>query len=254
MARHARRRGSRQKPDATSGADTPTWVEARAVDPVPYDEQAGAPDWFGPSDVGEDEYAPRLDVSLAVMLMLGANSWQRIDGMGMARQALEAPRTGDARHDLSDEERFEMANGRAWCLLVHADLARHGRRDDPFVLADAGRHMVLAQELDPASPRLGTTLALLRLRQDRLDEAMPAARRAVDAFGRLADERRSGRTQGAALLAVLTLALVTARSGDPAAAVSLAAAASALRSPLDVDDAAFTALLAEIRGGVGPAA
>ena len=253
MARHARRRGS-QKPDAASGADTPTWVEARAVEPDRADDQAGAPDWFGPSDVGEDDYAPRLDVSLAAMLMLGANSWQRIDGMGMARQALEAPRTGDARHDLSDEERFEMANGRAWCLLVHADLARHGRRDDPFVLADAGRHLELAQELDPANPRLWSSLALLRLRQGRLDEAMQAARRAVDAFGRLADERRSGRTQGSALQAVLTLALVSARSGDSATAVSLAAAARAVRSPLDVDDAAFTALLSEIDGAVGPAA
>ncbi len=252
VARHAKRRGS-QKPDAAPGTDTPTWVEARAVEPDRADDQAGAPDWFGPSDVGEDDYTPRLDVSLASMLMLGANSWQRIDGMGMARQALEAPRTGDARHDLSDEERFEMANGRAWCLLVHADLAHHGRRDDPFVLADAGRHLELAQELDPANPRLWSSLALLRLRQGRLDEAMQAARRAVDAFGRLADERRSGRTQGSALQAVLTLALVSARSGDSATAGSLAAAARAVRSPLDVDDAAFTALLSEIDGAVGRA-
>ncbi len=231
----------------------PSWVEARVVDEVPGETQAGAPDWFGPSDFAEDDYAPRLDVSLAAMLMLGANPWQRIDGMGMARQALEAPRTGDVRHDLSDEERFEMANGRAWCLLVHADLAHHGRRDDPFVLADAGRHLTLAHELDSANPRLGATLALLRLRQGRLDEAMQAARHTVDAFGRLADERRSGRTQGVALLAVLTLALVSARNGDREVSASLASAATAMRSPLDVDDAAFAALLSELEGTDGRA-
>ena len=252
MARHARRRGS-PKPDAGSAVDTPTWVEARVVDPVADDAQVGAPDWFGPSSLAEDDYTPRLDVSLAAMLMLGANPWQRIDGMGMARQALEAPRTGDVRNDLSDEERFEMANGRAWCLLVHADLAHHGRRDDPFVLADAGRHLAMAHELDPANPRLATTLALLRLRQGKLDEAMKAARHTVDAFGRLPDERRSGRTQGAALLAVLTLALVSASTGDPVASASLALAARAMRSPLDVDDAAFAALLSELEGTDVPA-
>jgi hypothetical protein len=231
----------------------PSWVEARVVEPVHDDAAAAAPDWFGPSDFAEDDYAPRLDVSLAAMLMLGANPWQRIDGMGMARQALEAPRSGDVRHDLSDEERFEMANGRAWCLLVHADLAHHGRRDDPFVLADASRHLTMANELDPANPRLAATLALLRLRQGRQEEAMQAARYAVDAFGRLADERRSGRTQGVALLAVLTLALVSARNGDREVSASLAAAATAVRSPLDVDDAAFAALLAEIEGANGRA-
>jgi hypothetical protein len=217
------------------------------VEPV-HEEQAAGPDWFAPADLGEDDYAPRLDVSLAVMLMLGANSWQRIDGMGMARKALEAPQTGDPRHDLSDEERFEMANGRAWCLLVHADLAHHGRRDDPFVLADAGRHLKIAQELDPANPRVETTLALLLLREGRPDEAMEVACRAVEAFGRLADERRSGRTQGAAVLAIVTLALVTEMTGDPAVSASLVAAARALRSPLDVDDAAFGALLSEAEG------
>ena len=178
--------------------------------------------------------------------MLGANSWQRIDGMGMARQALEAPQTGDPRHDLSDEERFEMANGRAWCLLVHADLAHHGRRDDPFVLADARRHLEIAHELDPSNPRLETTLALFRLREGKLDQAKEIASRAVDAFGRLADDRRSGRTQGAALLALVTLALASARTGETAISAALAAAARAVRSPLDIDDAAFAALLSEL--------
>jgi hypothetical protein len=249
VARHARRRGS-QKPEAISGAEAPTWVDARVVDPSTDDEQAEALDWFGPSDAGEEDDAPRLDVSLAAMLMLGANSWQRIDGMGMARQALEAPRTGDPRHDLSDEERFEMANGRAWCLLVHADLAHQGRRDDPIVLADAGRHLEIAYGLDPSNPSLPTTLALLRLRQGRLEEAKETACRAVDAFGRLADDRRSGRTLGAALQAVLTLALVSASAGDLVRATSLAGAARAVRVPLDVDDAAFGALLTELEAAL----
>ena len=121
------------------------------------------------------------------------------------------------------------------------------------MLADAGRHLAMAHELDPANPRLATTLALLRLRQGKLDEAMKAARHAVDAFGRLPDERRSGQTQGAALLAVLTLALVSASTGDPVASASLALAARAMRSPLDVDDAAFAALLSELEGSDVPA-
>jgi hypothetical protein len=245
VARHARRRGT-QKSDATSVADAPTWVDARVVDASIDDGAGGATDWFGPTDLPEDDYTPRLDVSLAAMLMLGANSWQRIDGMGMARQALEAPPTGDPRHDLSQEERFEMANGRAWCLLVHADLGHHGRRDDPFVLADVGRHLGIAYELDPLNPRLQTTLALFRLRQGRLDEAKEIACRAVDAFGVLSDDRRSGRTQGAAVLALVTLALVSAQAGEPAVSTALTAAARAVRSPLDVDDAAFGALLSEL--------
>jgi hypothetical protein len=247
VARHAKRRSS-QKPDEASVAEVPTWVEARVVEPVRGDEQLETPDWFAPADVGEDDYTPRLDVSLAAMLMLGANSWQRIDGMGMARQALEAPPTGDPRHDLSDEERFEMANGRAWCLLVHADLAHHGRRDDPFVLADARRHLEIAHQLDPLNPRLQTTLALFRLREGKFDEAQEIASRAVDAFGRVADDRRSGRTQGAALLALITLTLATARTGEAAISAALAAAARAVRSPLDIDDAAFAALLSEVEG------
>jgi hypothetical protein len=251
VARHAKRRRS-QKPDvASSVSDAPMWVEARVVDSVAYEEPAETTDWFAPSDLDEDEYAPRFDVSLAAMLMLGANSWQRIDGMGMARQALEAPRTGDPRHDLTDEERFEMANGRAWCLLVHADLAHHGRRDDPFVLADAGRHLTMAHEVAPGDPRLETTSALLRFRQGALEEAVEAAQRAVHAFGRLSDDKRSGRTQGSALLALLTLALISVRTGEADVSASLVAAARALRSPVDVDDAAFGALLSELEGSGG---
>jgi len=180
------------------------------------------------------------------MLMLGEHPWQRVDGMGMAREALEAPVTGDPRHDLTAEERFLLSNGRAWCLLVHADLAHQRKHDDPFVLADAIRHLELAEAVGPREPQLLTTQALLRLRQGRTSEALAGARSAVDAFGLLSDHVRSGRTQGHAILAVLTLALATAASGDLATARALTAAARAVRTSLDVDEAAFTALVGEL--------
>ena len=55
---------------------------------------AAEPDWFAPPAAGEEAYAARQEVPLAAMLMLGENAWQRIDGMGLARQALEAPAHG----------------------------------------------------------------------------------------------------------------------------------------------------------------
>jgi hypothetical protein len=187
-----------------------------------------------------------MDVPLAGMLMLGESSWQRIDGMGMARQALEAPLTEDARKDLSDQERFLLANGRAWCLAVHADLAHKGRRDDPFVVADASRHLELAQAVDPDNPQVQTTLALVRYRQGRTTEALEAAQAAVQAFGAMADRQRSGRTQGAAVLAVVTWALLTAASGDLATARMLGKAARAVTTSIDIDEASFSSLMAEL--------
>ena len=237
------RRGSGEEQDATNpeGKDAGLASDHRtAVDP-PLSQS-----WFGPAEQGPEQDDPRHHVSLATMLMLGENPWQRIDGMGMARDALEAPITGDSRRDLSDQERFFLANGRAWCLLVHGDLAQLQRRDDPIVLADASSFAELAHAVSPTDPHLHTTFALLRFRQGRTSEALVAARGAVDAFGSLPDRDRNGRTQGAAVLAVLTLALVTAASGDHATARTLAAVARATRSPLDVDDVAFGALLAEL--------
>ena len=260
--RHIRRSGGRDKPVAGEALaawpvqpDTET-AEAEdasgpALGPLHTTEPGGtgggsAGDWFGPSQPGEEEYAPRKDVPLASMLMLGENPWQRIDGMGMARQALEAAPTSDGRHDLTDDERFLLANGRAWCLAVHADLAHQGRRDDPFVLADIGRHLEEAEAIAPGNPQLHTTWALLRLRQGRTDEGLECARRAVQTFGSMPDHERSGRTQGAAILALVTLALVTAASGDLATARLLGGAARAVWTPLDIDEAAYTSLMAEL--------
>jgi hypothetical protein len=231
--------------DDSEGQATTDWPPS---DPVP------SQDWYGQSELEPEEDVPRHDVSLATMLMLGENPWQRIDGMGIARDALEAPATGDPRRDLSDQERFFLANGRAWCLLVHGDLAHMQQHDDPFVLADASRHAELARAIGPSNPLLHATFALLRFRQGRVPEALEAARGAVGAFASLPDRDRSGRTQGAAVLAVLTLALVTAASGDIAPARTLAGVAQAIRSPLDVDDAAFGALLAELSAWCDPPA
>ena len=108
-------------------------------------EPAPDEDWFGSDQPGEDSYAARMDVSLACMLMLGASPYQRIDGMGLARKALEEPSIGDSRRDISVEERSILANARAWCLLVHGDLGHLSRLYDPFVLADAERFVEVAR-------------------------------------------------------------------------------------------------------------
>jgi hypothetical protein len=183
------------------------------------------------------------------MLMLGEHAWQRIDGMGLARQALEAPASGDLRVDLSDDERFLLANGRAWCLVVHSDLGHGGRRDDPIVLADAQRHVEQAQSVattDVHRAQVLTTGALVTFRREGSQGALRGAQTAVDAFAVLPDNERSGQSQGIASLAVLTLALYTAASGDTGPALNLARAAGALRPPLDVDQSAFGALLQEL--------
>ncbi len=215
-------------------------VEQIVVEPAPDD------DWFGPSDAGDEMYAARRDVSLASMLMLGSSPYQRIDGMGLARKALENPPTGDTRRDISEEERAMLANARAWCLLVHGDLGHRSRLDDPFVLADAERFVEFARAVTPGSPSLETTVALLRIRQGRTAEALVSAERALELFAQITEHQRGGRTQGAAILAVVTHALAAASSGDVHAAQVLSAAARAVATPLDLDEAAFSALLAEV--------
>ena len=183
------------------------------------------------------------------MLMLGTSSYQRIDGMGLARKALEALPTGDTRRDLSKEERSMLANARAWCLLVHGDLGHLSRLDDPFVLADAERFVEVARGLSPGSPSVETTVALLRLRQGRTAEATGEHRTEPwRSSPRMPEHERSGRTQGAAILAVVTQALVAASSGDTHGRRVLCSAARAVVTPLDLDEAAFAALLARSTG------
>ncbi len=249
MARHAKRRRKSPGPGDRDWSDERRFdTDLRAVEPSP-ESVAAEPDWFSPSVAGEDVYAARQEVPLAAMLMLGEHAWQRIDGMGMARQALEAPSTGDQRVDLSNEERFLLANGRAWCLVVHSDLGHGGRRDDPIVLADAQRHVEQAQavaERDVHRAQVQMTTALIAFRRDGPHRALHQAQTAVDAFAVLPDTERSGQSQGVASLAVLTLALVTAASGTTESGLNLARAAGALRPPLDVDQAAFGALLKEL--------
>jgi hypothetical protein len=211
-------------------------------------EQAPDEDWFGSDQPGEDSYAARMDVSLASMLMLGASPYQRIDGMGLARKALEEPPIGDSRRDITAEERSILANARAWCLLVHGDLGHLSRLDDPFVLADAERFVEVARRVSPGNPSVETTLALLRLRQGRTAEATEIIEEAMEGFAAVPEHERSGRTQGAAILGVVTHALVAASSGDLHAARVLVSAARAVVAPIDLDEAAFTALLAQVEG------
>ncbi len=250
MARHAKRRRKPIGPGDSPWSDDDRFEGPNpyAVEPLPEAPEV-EPDWFAPSEPGEDAYAARQEVPLAAMLMLGEHSWQRIDGMGMARQALEAEETGDPRLDLSADERFLLANGRAWSLLVHLDLAHGGRRDDLFVLADAQRHIEQAQGVAARATQqaqLLTTQAMLVFRQDGPVAALPWARAAVDAFAALPDHERTGQSQGAGSLAVLALALVTGAIGDTEAAADVARSAMALRPPLDVDQSAFGALMNEL--------
>jgi hypothetical protein len=211
-------------------------------------------DWLAsPEEEDEAAYAARRDVSLASMLMQGETAYQRVDGMGLARKALEAPPTGDPRRDLSSEERLLLASTRAWCLLVHGDLGHRGRLDDPFVLADADRYLEIASGIAPGSPQALTSGALLRLRQGMPEEALEAARRSVVSFAQLPDHQRSGNTQGAALLAVVVFALAAASSGDVASARALSLAAQAMRTSLETDDAAFAVLMAQLEAALGEA-
>lgn len=267
MAKHSRRRSTLARwtgrgaewddlevPDALPA---PTTEEPQAQDVAQAEEAQEAEDeldgdqgWFEPAEHDGDGYAARMDVSLASMLMLGTTAYQRIDGIGMARKALEAPPTGDPRRDLSEAERLLLVNARAWCLLVHGDLGHRSRLDDPFVLAEAERCVEEVRRLAPDSTQGATSLALLRIRQRRTEEALQSAQRAVETFARMPDHQRNGSTQGGALLAVLTLALAAAASGDANTARTLAEAARAARIPLDLDDPAFAALLAQIEGAV----
>ncbi len=267
MARHRRRlrrRTSEQRIDAAEPhlanhavgePDQPAEGGPLADAPIADEPLANAPlanesspdeDWFAPSDEEEARYAAGMDVSLASMLMLGTTAYQRVDGMGLARKALEAPPTGDPRRDLSADERFLLANARAWCLLVHGDLGHRGRLDDPFVLADAERYLTIARGTVPDSPHAGTTLALLQLRQGTAEEALQTARRTVESFAQLPDHQRTGNTGGAALLAVVTLALASASCGEAAVAQALSLAARAARTSLEIDEAAFAALMTQL--------
>jgi hypothetical protein len=237
-------------PDESASPDENTAVgDVQEVQPS-RGEPTPDEDWFGPSQSGDESYAARRDVSLASMLMLGSSPYQRIDGMGLARKALETAPTGDPRQDISMEERGILANARAWCLLVHGDLGHRSRLDDPFVLADAERFVEMAAGITPGSPSVEITVALLRLRQGRAGDALESAQRAIDLFARIPEHQRGGRTQGAAILAVVTQALVVASLGDCDGARMLSGAARAVVTPLDLDEAAFLALLAEVDSAI----
>ncbi len=83
-------------------------------------------------------------------------------------------------------------------------------------------------------------------------DALESAERALELFARIPEHQRGGRTQGAAILAVVTHALVVASMGDWGGARMLSTAARAVVTPLDLDEAAFLALLARGRFGHGP--
>ena len=131
VARHARRR--RKSPDSAIGVGATKAASTRTCgSPNPREVRCRRARLVRPAcrrARTRTRHARRFP--LAAMLMLGEHAWQRIDGMGLARQALETPVTGDPRVDLSEDERFLLANGRAWCLVVHSDLGHGGRRDDP---------------------------------------------------------------------------------------------------------------------------
>lgn len=235
--------------DATTGSGASTLRQ----DPNAIFRHSTRPltDWLDPPEEGEDGHSPRHDVALAMMLMLGANPWQRIDGMGMARTALEAAETSVHAGEVTDDECIMLANARAWCHAVHADLSLTGQRDDPIVVADANRYVEMARAMDPHGPVVTTTLALLRIRQNRIDDAVQIAQDAVQAFGCITDGARTGRVHGSAVLAVMTLALAQARAGECSSARDLANAAFAVRTPLDIDDVALSSLMSEVSAIVG---
>ena len=145
---------------------------------------------------------PAWTLSLASMLMLGATSYQRIDGMGLARKALEAELTGDPRPNLSVEERCLLASARAWCLLVHGDL---GMPPGPMTPSWWPMRNVISR------PR-GTRAGKPHAEPPRLAAAPPGppnrgprgSGRGGSGFARLPDHQRNSSTQGAAVLASRT--------------------------------------------------
>jgi hypothetical protein len=228
------------------GDEASTSEHLHSEEPTTVDGAAPTSEWHDLSEHDHVHAGPRNDIPLALMLMEGSTTWQRIDGMGMARQALEAPVTGNRWHDLTDGERLVLANGRAWCHVVHADLSPVGNHQDPVVLVDAIRHAEIAYAIGPDDPEVATTLSLIELRRGNVHEAVRLAERAVNTFARLSDGRRTGRAHGSATLAVVMLALASAHAGDTGTALALGSAARATRTALDVNEAALAALLQEL--------
>jgi hypothetical protein len=229
--------------NATSNADESQLPDELAQGGGALEARA---DWLALSDLDDDGALPLHDVALAMMLMAGSTPWQRVDGMGMARQALESPLTGNQWRDLTVDERLMLTNGRAWCHAVYGDLSPIGSRNDPVVLADAIRHADLAHSMSPHDPEVAMTMSLIRLRQGRVDDALTIAHAAVEGFGSLTARQRSGRAHGSAVLAVVVLALATASSGDIRTAIALGSAARAMRSAVEVDGSALASLLGEL--------
>jgi len=115
----------------------------------------------------------------------------------------------------------------------------------------ADRYATEALAIGPDNPQALTTRALTALRRGRSDQAVEWAGRAVRSFGGLADAEGTGRVHGPAVLAVVTLALARAGSGDRDTARTLGEAARAVRIGLDIDATAFGALMAELSDAVG---
>lgn len=189
--------------------------------------------------------APRRDVAHALLLMLSPRAAMRIDGIGLARQALDHRRTGDARRDLTDDERGLVAGARAWCMAVHSDLAIGTIDGDPILLAEAERHAVEAYQLRPQDPQVVATLALVRHRQGRHADAVAWAEWAVTWIGQHPDLQVDGRLAATLATTLLVLALARWRLNDSLVAAELVEAAGAWRDTLELDDVAFAALAAE---------
>jgi hypothetical protein len=203
----------------------------------------------GELDLSREELVgpvPRRDVALAIMLMLAPEPWLRVDGMSLARQALDAPSTGDPRRDLKDYERGMLADGRARCLVLHCDLMLGSTREDPIVAYEASRYAEFAMRLAPDDAEVTITLALVRLRQRRAEEASELARRALEALGADPYAASDGRVQSAALLSMLILAISSMHMGDRPTAWALVDVISSAPAPLEVDEVGCARLIAEL--------
>lgn len=225
-------------PPTASAPPTPSTDE-----PVP---DAGEGWAMEPQDEAVWAMSPRRNASHAVAMMLGSTAALRIEGSGLARQVLDTAPVGDPRFDLGHDERALVAATRAWCLAVHSDLAIGNIEDDPILLAEAERCALTAYDLRPADAQVMTTVALVRLRQRRLDEAVQWAERSV---GQLQGDpmlEEDGRVAATMAVALLVLAIARWRLGDASGAATLAQAALAWHHTLEIDDVGFAALLAEV--------
>lgn len=137
------------------------------------------------------ESDPVVDRALALTLLRSSADSEVLDGVGIARRLLEP--TGEQVPDtFGPSIRAGLAGATAFALVRR-------QAPDPALLADADKWASLACELRPDSPSSIDTLALVRIRQGRYEEAEELVRPLVVAIEDDGDRTRCEATLALAL-------------------------------------------------------